>query len=159
MVGEITLEQIWHLRNVQDRPDSFSRPGEPYRPILENGYFHFIGRAALVHPEWNESRPVRVTMRWKNLPRDWTLGNSFATQQRDQEMTTTLRNLLHAIYVGGDFRIQRISIQDRPVFIAMRGRWEFADEEFFYLIENIVRSQRAFWRLSPACTRYDCSSR
>ena len=130
---------------VQDRQESFSEPGAPYRPILDPKYFHFIGHAALVHPEWNEARPVRVTIHWKNLPRDWTVSNSFATNARVQEMTIPPGQLLQAIYVGGDFRVKKITVKDNPVYVAMRGTWEFADEEFVWLVENIVRSQRAFW--------------
>lgn len=148
------VKQLQHAPNqpvhvyydlVQDWQGDLFGPGKTYRPILTNEYFHFIGHSAFVHPDWNDGKPLGVKLHWQNLPPDWKISNSFATGDTLQEMNISIGQLRHAVYVGGDFRIKQILLDENSVYVAMRGDWKFGDEEFFGLIEKIVWAQRTFW--------------
>ncbi|MGH6949759.1 MAG: hypothetical protein ACREH4_02735, partial [Vitreimonas sp.] len=61
-------------RVVQDWPgEPVASRGNPYRPIVQPGYFHLIGNAALVTPRIAEATPARLRVR--GLPRGWTFAS------------------------------------------------------------------------------------
>lgn len=116
-----------------------------YRPIFSETYFHIMGYALFVHPDWNENRNLKIGIEWKKFPSDWKIANSHATHQRLQSMEISLRELRHSIYVGGDFRIQTISIEGKPLVVAVNGKFGFTDTELFSHLEKVVKSGRDFW--------------
>jgi predicted metalloprotease with PDZ domain len=117
-----------------------------YRPILQTDYFHWIGHGAWVHPQWNENETVRVSLQWKNLPKGWTLANSFGANRKKQSFSATIKDFVHAVFVGGDFRIQPIPVGGKPVYTAKRGSWQFPDAEFTDAVQKIIKIERDFWR-------------
>jgi predicted metalloprotease with PDZ domain len=119
--------------------------GRYFRPILQREYFHFIGEALFVHPDWDATLTRRITLDWKGLPAGWKISNSFGTNKQLQVIDRPIMQLRHAVYVGGDFRIRRLVINGYPVYVAMRGDWEFSDEDYFDLIKRIIKIERAFW--------------
>lgn len=116
-----------------------------YRPILNPDYFHFFGGGVFVHPDWKTDEPRRITLTWKNIPKGWTIANSFGENQTTQEFESSIGKFHQAVYVGGDFRIYGLEIKGKPLSVAMRGRWLFSDAEFTRLAEKIVRAGRDFW--------------
>ena len=119
-----------------------------YWPILDPQYFHFFGHAAWIVPTgatWNEDGPVHIHLEWNGLKESWTLANSHGADTNIQDLTTTLGQFRHAVYLGGDFRILRFDIEGRPVRIALRGKWNFTDQEFVGLAQKIVSGQRNFF--------------
>lgn len=132
-------------RFVQDRDPDFSEHGRTHRPLLSPQYFHFIGHGAFVAPAWPEDEVRRITLTWSGLPEGWSLGHSFGEGREAQSLEISIDQLRHALYVGGDFRIHRLLIHDRPVVVGIRGDWPFSDGEYTSLVAGIVRSQREFW--------------
>jgi predicted metalloprotease with PDZ domain len=53
--------------------------------------------------------------------------------------------LAHSVHALGDFRLQRVDIEGRPLWIALRGRHRFADADFVERSAALVRAQRAFF--------------
>ncbi len=134
-------------RFVQDRAVEFSDHGRTRRPILTPDYFHFIGHGAFVHPAWQDDAERRITLHWKGLPEGWSLAHSFGAGAgaARQDLDITIDQMLHALYVGGDFRAHRILVRERPVVVGVRGEWDFSDEAYTSLVAGIVRAQRDFW--------------
>jgi len=132
-------------RFVQDREADFSDPGRTHRPLRSPDYFHFIGHGAFVCPAWDEVEPRDIELRWLGLPEDWTLANSFGEGDGAQHLHVSIDQLRHALYVGGDFRIRRMPIHDRPLVVALRGSWRFEDDAFTSFAASVVASQREFW--------------
>jgi predicted metalloprotease with PDZ domain len=129
----------------QDSNSDLNSPGRCFRPILHSEYFHLIGEAMFVHPDWDETIPMRIDLHWRNIPSHWTLSNSFGANQRVQSISRPLKQLRHAIYVGGDFRINQTLISENSLYTAIRGCWKFSDEEFAELVKTITRTEREFW--------------
>jgi predicted metalloprotease with PDZ domain len=113
---------------------------------LQEDYFHFIGEGFFVHPDWDDERPRLIAFRWNNLPKGWKLSHSFGTGQRDQIINKSLSQLRRAVYVGGDFRVKKILVKGRRLYVALRGRWNFPDQAFFDLAKTVVEVQRGFWK-------------
>ncbi len=130
---------------VQDRTDALqSLRGAGFRPILQPTYFHWLG-SAWVRPGLAEAEQMSFTLEWKNLPPEWTISNTFGSNQRQQQFTTSLRAFSNSVFVGGDFRLRTVTIKGQPVRIALRGAWSFTAEEFAALVEKIFGLQREFW--------------
>ena len=124
-------------RIVQDYegPPS-AREGNAYRAVVQPGYFHLIGEAAMVTPAGADpATPVRFTMR--RLPRGW----SFASDLEHDGLA--LRDVWASISVGGDFRV--LHAPSPNLRVAVRGDWSFSDADFIARVDQIVAGQREFW--------------
>ena len=87
----------------------------------------------------------QVNLEWKDFPEDWTIHNSFATGQNKQQLIWKDSLWLEAIFLGGKFRQHTIHVEDDPIHIAMRGDWQFSDEEYVDLLKKVIVQQRKFW--------------
>lgn len=152
-----------HIKVVNHQPNQILNiqyelvqdfPGNPkgesgrdyYRPLLQKNYFHWIGRSAWVRPDWDENASVLLTLRWDNLPSGWRLANSFGAGKKNQRFRTTIDDFNGGVFVGGDFRIQSIPVKGKPVYTAVRGKWQFSDAEFAGMVQKIVQVERNLWR-------------
>jgi len=118
-----------------------------YRFTMEPGWFHLIGYAGWVLPKAEENDPLTVDLRWTAVPAGWKLANSFGTEMRRQAVNTTFDGFRSAVFVGGDFRLYRMKDEaGQGVNVAMRGKWEFTDDEFTGKVRQIIGTERAFWR-------------
>ncbi len=114
--------------------------GNPYRPIIQPTWFHLIGNAALILPELEESATARI--RVDGLPPGW----SFASDLEHAGLT--LGQARASISVGGDYRI--VSNPSDGLRVAIRGDWEFADEQFLASVARITQGHRRFWKDADA---------
>lgn len=130
-------------------------------------YFHFFGSTFFIHPYWDMSKKIKIALDWTRLPDDWQISNSFGTNVRSQIVMQSLYNFKYALFVGGDYRTYKIVASNNPVYIAIRGKWPFQDQEALDVLTKIVSTQRNFWQdhdypyfliaLSPTdttCCRY-----
>lgn len=130
---------------VQDRADALQAlRGAGFRPVLQPTYFHWLG-TLWVRPGLEEAEPLAFTLEWKNLPADWMISNTFGTNQRTQQFTTTLRSWASSVFVGGDFRLRSVPVQKHVVQMAVRGAWQFSDDELATLVGKIFTMMRGFW--------------
>jgi predicted metalloprotease with PDZ domain len=130
---------------VQDWAGSEIKDGLFNRAILQKNYFYLIGNSFLVYPESDEEKQIFVRFQWQNIPKTWTLANSFGISKRQQSFKTSIEELRKGIYLGGDFRLKPVPINGKPIYIATRGVWKFADEEFNSLVGKVMRVERSFW--------------
>ncbi len=106
-----------------------------YRPVVQPGYFHLLGHTALIVPQVDESRPVRV--RVTGMPRGWRYASDL------QHGGLRLGNVRASVMVGGDFRI--LNAPNGHARIAIRGEWGFSDQQFAREVGEIIGAQRDFW--------------
>lgn len=110
--------------------------GNTYRPVVQPGYFHLIGDAALVVPE-DLNHDARARLRVRKLPRGWRFASDL------EHPGLTVGDLWASVTVGGDFRVVRDAASG--VRVAIRGNWSFTDEDFARSVTEIVSAQRRFW--------------
>jgi predicted metalloprotease with PDZ domain len=140
---EYELIQDW--TGAPEAGGASAKAGGGYRPILQPRFFHFLGSGAWVLPDLPKDSKLKVSMDWKNVKGNFTLANSFGTNQTAQSFTTDVETFGSSIYVGGDYRIARKNVKGKQLLLATRGKWNFTDEEFAGLVEKIVLATREFW--------------
>ena len=121
-----------------------------FRNALGAGYFHLFGHGVLLQPESQaDAEPVMACVAFMGMPAEWrfasnrTAGaNGGSAQWRGRASPQSMRA---SLFVGGDFRVLRREIEGRPLWIAIRGAWSFADEAFADATARVVAGQRRFW--------------
>lgn len=110
--------------------------GNIYRAAIQPTYFHLIGNAVMVTPGGAaENSPVRLRVR--DLPRGWTFASDLL------HPNLTLENVWSSVIVAGDFRILRDP--DSNVQLAIRGTWNFTDQQLLEQASSIIAEHRRFW--------------
>jgi predicted metalloprotease with PDZ domain len=126
--------------------DSPLNSGTRFRAVLEPEYFQVTSNAALVHPELEPSSIVDVHFDWKELSPKWSLATSFGTDDRCQSFHGAWHHVQDALFAGGDFRIRRIAVANKPLIVAIRGKWNFTDDEWISQLQKIIGMERALWQ-------------
>jgi predicted metalloprotease with PDZ domain len=121
-----------------------------YNPIFAAGYFQFFGHAVFVYPEYLDKGLVTVNFEWRDLPEHWSLAGSHGVRSAGpvtkwRVEAISLASSRHAVYVGGDFRVEKALIRGRPLYVAVRGKWPFSDAEFVDASRRVVEAHREFW--------------
>lgn len=116
-----------------------------HRAIITSDYFHIIGHNLFATPSMSQTKSVNISLNWKGFPKKYSFANSFQANQTEQKFSITFETFKEAIFVGGDFRVHEEKINDKPVFIAIRGKWLFSDKEFTEYLHKIIEGQRKFW--------------
>jgi len=139
--------QIVHVQyQVAQLRDGKISLGNHYQPILRENYFHFLGETFWIMPERDDEKTIRVKLHWRNFPNNWTLVNSFGAGEKSQFIQAAFWEFRHSIWAGGDFRIYERRVMNQPVYVALRGEWNFSDEEFAETVAKIIKSERDFWK-------------
>lgn len=120
--------------------------GTRFRAVLAPEYFQFTSRAALVHPEFEPSSIVDVHFDWQKLPSSWSLATSFGSDDRCQTFRGAWHQVQDALFAGGDFRIRRVAVADKPLIVAIRGKWSFTDDGWISQVQKIIGMERTFWQ-------------
>jgi len=123
----------------------FDNPDLAFHPILQNNFFQFYGNAFFIYPADLNYRERPVSLSWEGFPEDWAIHNSYGTNKRLQTFRWKDSLWLESVFVGGDYRIHKIEIKDDPVYVAMRGDWDFKDDDYLDLLKRVITQQRAFW--------------
>ena len=140
---EYELIQDW--TGAPEAGGASAKAGGGYRPILQPGYFHFLGSGAWVLPDLPKDSKLKVAINWKNVKENFTLSNSFGTNQTAQSFTTDVETFGSSVYVGGNYKITEKTVKGKQLLVATRGKWNFTDEQFASLVEKIVLATREFW--------------
>lgn len=123
-----------------------------HRNTLAKDHFQLIGNGAFVGPRHlagNAGGTRATCITFSGLPTSWSFASSFGAGQQlgvaKIRAPGGLNLIFNAVYLGGDFRILRREIEGKPLFMALRGKWSFADEKFANATAALVRAHRAFW--------------
>lgn len=125
--------------------DSLPAGDEVYAQMLTVKYFYCIGSALWVVPLDSSGVHYDISLQWKDFPADWTYLNSYGADKASQTISAIPGDFQNAIYMGGDIRIHKLVINEKPLYFGIRGQWSFSDQRVFDIIEKTVRSQRAYW--------------
>ncbi len=133
-----------NYRLQQDFSGSLVTNETAFRPIIQPDFFHVLGSSLFLVPrDWDE---YDVRIEWRDFPTDWVLHNSFGTRQTVQEFKFSSACWLESVFVGGDFRLQKTTVRDRPIWLAVRGSdWAFTDADLLEMLRRTVETQRTFW--------------
>lgn len=116
-----------------------------YRAMVDKKYFQATGYALLIYPESDPSVMTELQLDWKNMPKDWSIGNSFHSGSREYKCKTMLGNFQNSVFVGGDFRLHSTTIGKETINMAIRGDWKFKDSAMLASVADIVTRERDFW--------------
>ncbi len=118
-----------------------------YRPIINEDYFHVFSHNLLMLPRdyANTSYDLfNVNISWKGFPENYVIHNSFGSGVQEQFIEETNERKFHsAVFMGGDFRIHHININENDVAFATRGDWQaFDDETIIKALKTTIKTQR-----------------
>lgn len=116
-----------------------------YMAIINNRYFHFYADTFFILPAWDLNDEYNVRIAWNHMPSNWNLANSFGINQKVQDVKIPLWKFRHAVFAGGDYRIYQRMIGQSPVYFAIRGKWNFSEDQFCDLSTNIFNAEKKFW--------------
>lgn len=119
--------------------------GNHNQVILNKTYFHFFGETFFILPLWDWQSIYKIRIIWNHLPFTWTIANSFGLNEKIQNITTSLAQLTGSLFTGGDFRITKKKVGNNPIYLSIRGKWNFSDEQLSELAKEILQVERNFW--------------
>ncbi len=124
----------------QDKPgEPQAGPHNPYRNIVQPTYFHMLGNAIFLTPDWDDDSPATFEVR--GLPDGWRFASDLEHPQMGGH-ALHLSDIVESVLVGGDFRI----VSRPPLRLALRGTWSFSDDQMTDKIAAIIASHNRFWR-------------
>jgi predicted metalloprotease with PDZ domain len=133
---------------VKDWTGPFNHPLQ-FHGVVMPEYVEINGDNALIHPKLEDTAPVTVNFDWQKIPDNWVLTTSFGTSSgpddRCQSYSGAWRDVQHALFAAGQFRIHHFQIGTKPAVLAIRGEWTFTDEEVIGDIDKVVAAVRDFW--------------
>ena len=115
-----------------------------FAPQLDANHLALTGRNFLVYPDIDEHEPISVSIAWTGFASNWVLADNLAATGSCHEATKLL-DLSNGMFIGGDFRLTRAPLEGVSVYLAIRGKWAFTDDEFARLAAKIVTAERGFW--------------
>jgi len=116
-----------------------------FRVMLDHSYFQVTGRNFLVYPDLPDDEVLPIFLEWKSLPPEWSVVDSLAGSSTCQSLSTRLIKLSNGLFVGGELRADKLTVEGELVYFVTRGRWEFADSAFENLAQKILATERDFW--------------
>lgn len=130
---------------LQDFPGSEVTRETAFRPLIQPDFFHILGGALFITPMFGEGS-CEVTLEWHGFPDNWVIHNSYGTQERTQHFQFSKSRMIESVFMGGDFRVLKTEVGNRPVYLAIRGNdWSFKDADLLNMLQKTVATQRAFW--------------
>lgn len=132
--------QVEETRNGEIETENY------YMPVINKKYFHFFSDTFFILPAWDVNAEVSIRIGWNHMPSNWNLANSFGVNQKIQNITVPLWKFGHAVFAGGDYRIFQRMIGNSPVYFAIRGKWNFSEDQLCDLSTNIFNTERKFWK-------------
>ncbi|OJJ17302.1 hypothetical protein BKI52_31880 [marine bacterium AO1-C] len=119
-----------------------------YRPIIQPTYLHSFGHRLFLLPlgALSNKEARLFTIRWRNIPRDFVVHNSFGGAP-NQTLRLKEEELFSSIFVAGDFKRYIFTIKGNQVHFVVRGKWEkFNADQVAELLKKVIRNQRDFWK-------------
>ncbi|HEX4956743.1 MAG TPA: M1 family aminopeptidase [Lacibacter sp.] len=125
-----------------------SLPGRQpaYSIIIKPNYFNIAGHVFFAYPKKDSAKAVNIKINWLNFPKGWSNINSFGYNYATQTLPGIPMPLfVSSIWCGGDFRVYPFTVNQKPVYFALRGKWRFKDRDMLQMIQQTIAAQRSFW--------------
>lgn len=139
-----SLSFVYTLKNALK--DSLPGKEPAYSIIIKPGYFKIPGHVLFAYPKKDSALAANVKINWLNYPKGWSNINSFGNNYAVQTLPNIPMPLfVSSIWCGGDFRVYPFTVNQKPVYFAVRGKWKFKDADMQRMIQKTIAAQRAFW--------------
>lgn len=116
-----------------------------YYPIMEKDFFYFMADELLAVPGGDLSNKVKAAFHFENFPENYTIATNHQLNKKDYEVTTTVKDLGRSIMAGGNFPVETLIINNKPIHIILNGHWSmFSKNELKRQIYKIIKTQRTF---------------
>jgi predicted metalloprotease with PDZ domain len=128
----------------------YQKPGNPahvHETIVRKDLVHTTGYGVFATPNElkdTEDKKVEVSITWKNIPKEWKTLSSYGTDE-SLRFTTSVPQLLHALYVAGNLRIYQIGDSHDQVYLSLYGNFDWKDDLIISDISEIIKTQRSFF--------------
>lgn len=120
------------------------------RVIIQPDYFHVFSHCLFMMPKhiFETKEEADISIEWKDFPEDYTLQNSFGTDEYHQAITDISEDEFHsALFMGGDIRAHKVDINGNEVVFGIRDEWKvFQDSTLLEVLTKTIRVQRDFWQ-------------
>lgn len=115
-------------------------------PLLQRDYFRFKGEHLLIYPKALKKDRVRMELDW-HIPSNWTVSNSFGSDQVNQTIDSSLEDILSSLFLGGNFQLYKTKVKGGYIWTAIQDqeKWYFSHKKFNTLMIKIISTQRQFW--------------
>ncbi len=154
--GWIKIEHPRELRDlhfsyeIQQENSGLEPRDENYRPVVQPSYFHVFAHNFFMIPQHlgkDGDAMLDLVIHWESFSEDYTIHNSFGSNQRTQVLPSIPLHEFHsAIFVGGDFRVHHKTLKGNDVYLASRGDWlPFNDSTVVEVLHKTLAVQRDFW--------------
>ncbi len=128
--------------------DSIPGRGQEYVPTIKPTYYTVFTNSGMIVPEENENHKYNFTLRWKNYPEQYLSKpiTSFGNGLKQELKEVSVADFQNGILVGGDYRLyEQVNDKKQITHFAIRGKWNFKDDELAKSIESTLVQQRQFW--------------
>lgn len=140
--GKVTLSYEL-VSDVEGRP---LKNGIYNRPIINDQFFYLLGNTSFILPDFPGGEPLTFSLNWIGFNPDRPLANSFGVGKTSQEFDTSLEEFKKAVFIGGDFRLQKFQEAEGSLWMATRDKWLFSDDELRNLLFRIHGEERRIWQ-------------
>lgn len=139
-----TISFVYTLKNALR--DSLPGKQPAYSIIIKPNYYHIPGHVLFAYPKKDSALAANIKINWLNYPKGWSNINSFGNNYAVQTLPNIPMPLFtSSIWCGGDFRVYPFTVNQKPVYFAIRGKWRFKDADMQSMIQKTIAAQRAFW--------------
>lgn len=144
------LRQLNFSYQIRQENSGLDARDENYRPVVQPSYFHVFAHNFFMVPQHlgkDGDAMLDLAIHWEGFPEDYTIHNSFGSNERTQQLPAIpLQDFHSAIFVGGDFRVHHRVLKDNHVCLASRGDWvSFNDATVVEILDKTLEVQREFW--------------
>ncbi len=144
------LRRLTFRYELQQENSGLDSRAENYRPVVQPDHFHIFAHNFFMIPEHlgkDGDALLDIEMQWVGFPEDYTIHNSFGSNERTQHLSAIpLQDFHSAIFVGGDFRVHHRTVKGNDVYLASRGDWvPFNDSTVVEILDKTLEVQRDFW--------------
>jgi predicted metalloprotease with PDZ domain len=136
----LTVQYV--LRN--NVPDSLPAQGQAYMPLIKPQYLHLIGYTLMAYPDGYTH--FNGTIEWRSIPENWRFTSSMSPYRMQHFKNVASGELPNSLWIAGDYRLYAFSVRKKPVQVALRGQWPFADSTIVNLLQQTIPVQRRFWK-------------
>jgi|GEM_PF-5716033 len=118
------------------------------RPIINKQYFYAIGHAFLLVPEHLfTDKKAKIQVSYHGFDEQgWQTISSYSNSTKSFQLNEKFDRFLRSIFVAGDFKHLRKSINGHPIHFAFLGeKWNFTKEQMADLFVKILKTERNFF--------------
>ena len=144
--GDVTDLELRYRFPANDHQAS-SDPSVYRRPVVNEDVFHTVGEFFIVTPEHLDAdEPAAHEIEWTGFGESAGLACSFGAGPGPHRFESTLNELRHSIFLGGDVVVMEREVLGSPLTIAVQEHpWAFELDFFADMAASIVDTERAFF--------------